>query len=62
MTSAIKYGCFYVFLGVSLLAFFLYVYPRYEYDQKASDIAIGFEQAYTGDISGLFTVTPIQNT
>ena len=62
MTSVIKYGCFYVFLGVSLLAFFLYVYPRYEYDQKASDISIGFEQAYTGDISGFFTVTPIQNT
>jgi hypothetical protein len=40
----------------------LYAYPRYEYDQRASAIAIGFEEAYTGDISGLFTVSPIQSS
>lgn len=62
MFKVLKYTSFYVFLFISMVAFFLYVYPRYEYDRKASAVAIGFEEAYTGEMIDFFTVTPIQNT
>jgi hypothetical protein len=50
---------FIIFVISALLAVLLYTFPRYEFDSKASEVTIAFEDGYNAEISPFFSVRDI---
>jgi hypothetical protein len=50
---------FIIFFSAGLLAVLLYSFPRYEYDEKSSEVTIGFEKSYNAEISPFYSVRNI---
>ena len=54
-----KIYSFYIFFLIALIAVFVYVYPRYEFDSSNSDVTLGFENSYNAEITNFYAVRDI---
>lgn len=54
-----KIYAFYIFFLIALMAVFIYVYPRYEFDRSNSDVTLGFENSYNAEITNFYAVRDI---
>src|SRR6056297_2248677 len=50
---------FYIFFLIALLAVFVYVYPRYEFDNSNSSVTMGFENSYNAEIANFYAMRDI---
>ncbi len=54
-----KVYSFYIFFIIALIALFVYVYPRHEFDRQNADVALGFEKGYNAEITDFYSVRDI---
>lgn len=54
-----KIFSFYIFFLIALIAVFVYVYPRYEFDSLNSGVTLGFENSYNAEITSFFAMRDI---
>ena len=54
-----KIIAFYIFFLIALIAVFVYVYPRYEFDRSNSEVTLGFENSYNADIQNFYAMRDI---
>ncbi|MFP4461559.1 MAG: DUF5693 family protein, partial [Thermotogota bacterium] len=54
-----KIFSFYIFFLIALIAVFIYVYPRYEFDRSNADVTLGFEDSYNAEITNFYAVRDI---
>ena len=50
---------FYIFFLIALIAVFVYVYPRYEFDTGNSEVTLGFENSYNAEITDFYAMRDI---
>ena len=50
---------FYIFFLIALIAVFVYVYPRYEFDVGNSEVTMGFENSYNAEIEMFYAMREI---
>jgi len=54
-----KIYSFYIFFLIALIAVFVYVYPRYEFDSGNAGVTLGFENSYNAEITNFYAVLDI---